>query len=102
MEKEETALRNFPGDFSCPPNPFEEEEPHFWGWMETRPYMRARYGLLDSLRKIRTREAVQASRDHVMDLLRLCRGDNMGVRDMTPALMIRLGHDQEAYDFMKW
>ncbi|KAF5120840.1 hypothetical protein E5D57_013176 [Metarhizium anisopliae] len=26
----------------------------------------------------------------------------MGVRDMIPALYIRLGRDQAAYDFMKW
>lgn len=80
----------------------EAEEPHFGGWLQTRDYMRARYGLLESLSKIRTREAVQAARDHTMDLFRLCRGDDMGVRNMTPALMIRLGQDQEAYDFMKW
>lgn len=102
FEKEETELRNFPGDFTCPANPLEEPEPHFWGWLETRPYMRARYGLLDALRKIKTRDAVQAAHDHVKECLRLCRSDNMGVRDMAPALMLRLGRDQEAYDFMKW
>lgn len=26
----------------------------------------------------------------------------MGVRDLTPHLLLRLGRDQEAYDFMKW
>ena len=91
FEKEETELRNFPGDFTCPANPLEEPEPHFWGWLETRPYMRARYGLLDALRKIKTRDAVQAAHDHVKECLRLCRSDNMGVRDMAPALMLRSG-----------
>ncbi|KAI5357195.1 hypothetical protein Slin14017_G125160 [Septoria linicola] len=26
----------------------------------------------------------------------------MGVRQLAPALMLQLGKDQEAYDFMKW
>lgn len=37
-----------------------------------------------------------------MDMLRLCRSDNMGVRDIIPGLMLRLGKDQECYDFAKW
>lgn len=37
-----------------------------------------------------------------MDVFRLNRSDNMGMRDGAPALMMRLGKDQEAYDFMKW
>ncbi|KAH7245647.1 hypothetical protein BKA59DRAFT_476077 [Fusarium tricinctum] len=35
-------------------------------------------------------------------MLRLCRGDNMGVRSQVPALYLRLGRDQDAYDFIKW
>ncbi|KAF5686376.1 hypothetical protein FCIRC_2932 [Fusarium circinatum] len=35
-------------------------------------------------------------------MLRLCRGDNLGVRSQVPALYLRLGRDQEAYDFIKW
>lgn len=52
--------------------------------------------------KVRTRPAVQSAFDHIMDMLRLCRGDNMGVRDIAPALFLRLGKDQECYDFLKW
>ncbi|KAJ6133019.1 Zinc finger MYND-type [Penicillium samsonianum] len=37
-----------------------------------------------------------------MENLRLCRGDNMGSRDVVPGLMIRLQQDQECYDFLKW
>lgn len=35
-------------------------------------------------------------------MLRLCRRDNMGVRNLVPALMLRLGQDQECYDFVTW
>jgi hypothetical protein len=45
---------------------------------------------------------VEARLDHVKDMLRLCRGDNIGVRNFAPFLILRLGLDQEAHDFMKW
>lgn len=85
-----------------PPNLFEEHAGHFWGIMETRGYMRARYALVEALLKIKTYAAAEAVHGHLMDMLRLCRGDNMGVRDLVPALDLRLGRDQECYDFCKW
>ncbi|CAF9936201.1 MAG: hypothetical protein ALECFALPRED_006731 [Alectoria fallacina] len=102
LDREETKLRSHPGDFMTPPNLFEEQAGHFWGILETRGYMRARYALVDALLKIKTHAAVEAARVHVMDILRLCRSDNMGVRDLVPALDLRLGRDQECYDFCKW
>lgn len=64
--------------------------------------MRARYGHVEALLKIKTRDAVQAAFDHIMDMLRLCRSDNLGVRGVAPALFLRLGRDQECYDFIVW
>lgn len=64
--------------------------------------MKARFALADKLLKIKTFDAVKSAFDHIMDMFRLCRGDNMGVRFMAPALFIRLGKDQECYDFLKW
>ncbi|KAJ4247410.1 hypothetical protein NW762_013085, partial [Fusarium torreyae] len=40
--------------------------------------------------------------DNTLDLLRLCRGDNLDVRSQVPALCLRLSRDQNAYDFIKW
>ena len=37
-----------------------------------------------------------------MDILRLNRSDNLGVRDFVLALYLQLGQDQQCYDFMKW
>ena len=37
-----------------------------------------------------------------METLFLCRSDNMGVRYMVPAVNLRLGKDQECYDFCRW
>jgi hypothetical protein len=85
-----------------PANPLENAIGHFWGIHETRPYMRARYAVVEALVKIKTFNAVQAAFNHIMDLLRLCRSDNMGVRQLVPALFLRLGKDQGCYDFVKW
>ena len=85
-----------------PPNLFEEHAGRFWGILETRAYMRDRYALVEALLKVKTHAATEAAHGHIMDLLRLCRGDNMGVRDLAPALKLRLGRDQECYDFCKW
>jgi hypothetical protein len=102
MEKEEAKLRAHPGDKFMAPDPFTSSVGHFWGIHETRDYMRARFGLIEALLKIKTFDAVQAALAHLMDMLRLCRGDNLGVRDLVPAQMLRLGKDQECYDFVKW
>ena len=102
LDREETKLRAHPGDMFTPANLFEEHAGDFWGIMDTRSYMRARYALVEALLKIKTYAAVEAAHGHLMDLLRLCRSDNMGVRDLVPALKLRLGRDQECYDFCKW
>jgi hypothetical protein len=101
----EAKLRAEPGDnFATPAGAtiFEDYAGRFWGILATRPYMRARYALVEALLKIKTRAAAQAALDHILDMLRLCRSDNMGVRNLVPALYLRLGRDQECYDFVKW
>ncbi|KAL8676592.1 MAG: hypothetical protein Q9186_006908 [Xanthomendoza sp. 1 TL-2023] len=102
LDKEEQKLRAHPGDFMTPPNLFEECVGHFWGIFETRNYMRSRYALVEALLEIKNYAAVEAAQDHIRDILRLCRSDNMGTRDLLPALCLRLGRDQECYDFCKW
>lgn len=69
--------------------------------------MRARYHLGDSLLNGFSTiggpiDAVQTTLDHFLDMMRLCRGDNLGLRNIIPGLLIRLHRDQEAYDFVKW
>ena len=55
--------------------------------------MRARYALVEALLKVKTYAAVEAAHGYCMDMLRLCSSDNMGIRDMIPALKLRLGKD---------
>lgn len=103
MDHEELKLRNQPdGDMFAPAHVFEKHVGHFWGMHNTRPYMRARYTLVEAILQVHTRDAVVAAYDHVMDCIRLCRADNLGLRDLLPALMLRLGKVQECYDFVKW
>lgn len=64
--------------------------------------MRARFGYVDALKQIKTTSSVQLAFDEVWDMLRLCRSDNMGMRDLAPGLFLRLGKNQECYDFIKW
>ena len=56
---------------------FEEEAGYFWGILETRPYMRARFDLAHLLCLGGKRAEGIA---HMQDLLRLNPGDNQGVR----------------------
>jgi hypothetical protein len=83
-------------------NPFITGVGHFWGLIHTRDYMRTRYRLIEAILEVKTPDAVESALDHFMDILRLCRSDNMGVRSLVPALLLRLGKDRECYDFVKW
>jgi tetratricopeptide (TPR) repeat protein len=71
---------------------FERDVGHFWGILETRPYMRARLGLAHSLWTAGRRdEAVQ----HLQDLLRLNPGDNQGVRYTLAGFLLFLDRDDD-------
>ncbi|RYP04267.1 hypothetical protein DL764_004570 [Monosporascus ibericus] len=85
-----------------PPNPFATVPGQFWYWKGTRPFMQRYHDLMSATLNIRTGEAVEAGLKYGLDMLRLCRGDNQGVRWQIPSLYLRLGRDQEAYDFIKW
>ncbi|OCL01601.1 hypothetical protein AOQ84DRAFT_230767 [Glonium stellatum] len=102
LDAEEEKLRSHPEDGAFPANLFTTSIGHFWGIFDTRDYMRARFALVETLQKIETPDSLRAQLDHLMDLTRLCRSDNMGVRYIVPALMLRLGMGQECYDFVKW
>ncbi|KAF4457106.1 hypothetical protein F53441_894 [Fusarium austroafricanum] len=101
VEEEEQKLRTNPGDDTAG-NPFECVAGNFWLFKSTRPYMQARFDYVSALLNVRTGEAVEMALNHSLNLLRLNRGDNQGVRSQIPALYLRLGRDQEAYDFIKW
>jgi tetratricopeptide (TPR) repeat protein len=65
------------GERALGPAPFEEDVGYFWGILETRPYMRARAALAETLWALDRREEAV---DHQRELLRLNPNDNQGVR----------------------
>jgi tetratricopeptide (TPR) repeat protein len=71
---------------------FKEYEGHFWGFLETRPYMRARAGLADSLWVVGRREEAA---DHCRDMLRLNPNDNQGIRYRLAAMLLDLQQHDE-------
>jgi len=75
---------------------FEEDVGHFWGLLETRPYMRARAGVALCLWSL---ERHEESVDHDFDLLRLNPNDNQGVRWSLIAHLTELDRDGEASEF---
>ena len=102
LNRAEALLRSHPGDFETPPNPFENYVGRFGGTLLTRDYIIDRQVLVDAILNVRTYAAVEAAHGHCMDISRLCRNEDTAARHKLPALKLRLGKDQECYDFCKW
>ncbi len=65
------------GELALGPDGFDQYAGHFWGFLETRPYMRARAGLAASLWRLgRQKEATK----HYKAMLVLNPNDNQGIR----------------------
>ena len=72
---------------------FDENVGHFWGMIETRPYMRARQGLADCLWALgRKRDSIA----HCEALLKLNPDDNQGIRHGLLSRYLALGDDAGA------
>ena len=71
---------------------FKEDTGHFWGIIETRPYMRARLGLAQALWEMGNQhEAI----GHLWEMLRLNPGDNQGVRYLLLSWLLERGDDAQ-------
>lgn len=64
---------------------FKEQKGHFWGMIETRPYMRAKVGLADCLY---SKGQVGKAIDIYKEMLELNPGDNQGVRHLLSTLLL--------------
>ena len=69
---------------------FKEYAGHFWGFLETRPYMRARAGLAGALLKLGEDDAAIG---HYRDMLELNPGDNQGIRYVFAGSLLRRGDE---------
>ena len=77
---------------------FEEDKGHFWGILETRPYMRARQGLAFCLWRLgERREAI----DHYKQMLDLNPGDNQGIRHELAGCLLDEGLDEELGELLE-
>ncbi|RJP72275.1 MAG: hypothetical protein C4532_06350 [Candidatus Abyssobacteria bacterium SURF_17] len=80
------------GKRALDPEMFVEDVGHFWGLIETRPYMRARAGLAACLWDMGNKEEAT---EHYMDMLRLNPGDNQGIRYEAAKCLLVLGRYEE-------
>jgi tetratricopeptide (TPR) repeat protein len=77
---------------------FEQYAGHFWGFMETRPYMRARHELANCLWRLgRQDEAI----DNYQETLRLNPNDNQGVRYVLLTCLLELDRNDDAISLLK-
>lgn len=81
------------GERALGPLTFEEQAGHFWGIVQTRPYMRARFGLARCLEEL---GQVDDAIGHYQELLRLNPTDNQGVRDILLPVLLTASRDGEA------
>jgi tetratricopeptide (TPR) repeat protein len=80
------------GERAIGPAAFQQAVGHFWGILETRPYMRARLGLAHNLwTAARRDEAIQ----HLQEMLRLNPNDNQGVRYTLAGFLISQDRDDD-------
>ena len=77
---------------------FREDVGHFWGLLETRPYMRACHGLAQTLWDKGLRDEAVT---HYKDMLRLNPNDNQGIRYLLMDCLLILGRDGEAATLFK-
>lgn len=71
---------------------FKENAGHFWGLLETRPYMRALEGKARCLWELRRREEAL---DVYQDMLRLNPNDNQGMRYLLLDLLLTMNREAE-------
>jgi tetratricopeptide (TPR) repeat protein len=82
------------GELALGPQGFKEYAGHFWGFLETRPYMRARAGLASTLVQLGDVEGALA---HYRDMLKLNPNDNQGIRYVLAGCLLK----QDNYSALK-
>jgi tetratricopeptide (TPR) repeat protein len=74
------------GELALGTEGFADYAGHFWGFLETRPYMRARAGLAGVLLKLGEEDAAIG---HFRAMLELNPGDNQGIRYLLLGCLLR-------------
>lgn len=76
---------------------FAENKGHFWGLLETRPYMRARQGMAECLGLLGHAEETL---NHYQEMLELNPNDNQGIRYLLLTQLMVLGRGQAAQNLI--
>jgi tetratricopeptide (TPR) repeat protein len=76
------------GENALGPEGFKEYRGHFWGFHETRPYMRARAGLAATLAQLGDADGAIG---HYREMLKLNPNDNQGIRYLLAAALMKKG-----------
>lgn len=76
---------------------FKEDSGHFWGYTPTRPYMRARTGLMECLWELGEHDEAIG---HAKEMLKLNTSDNQGIRYILIGYLANLGRYDELDNFM--
>jgi tetratricopeptide (TPR) repeat protein len=76
------------GEQAIGPKGFKNYAGHFWGVLETRPYMRARAGLAGILSALGN---VDAAISNYREMLKLNPNDNQGIRDVLAGCLMKSG-----------
>lgn len=86
------------GERALGPEFFKENKGHFWGILETRPYMRARLGLAMVLWDL---ERQEETAQHMAAMLELNPNDNLGVRMLYITLLLEMRDDKRLNQLLK-
>lgn len=86
------------GEAAIGPEDFKEFAGHFWGFHETRPYMRARHGLGEALWAAGDKEGAI---NNFYEMLELNPGDNQGIRYVLAAKLLDSGRTKELKKLLK-
>jgi tetratricopeptide (TPR) repeat protein len=78
------------GELALGPRGFKRYAGHFWGFLETRPYMRVRAGLAGALLKLGD---VDSALVHYRGMLKLNPNDNQGIRYILAGCLLRQDND---------
>lgn len=65
----------------------------FWSILETRPYMRARAGIVECLLALDDKKSAM---QHCKEILKLCPMDNLGMRDILMSILLEGSKDKQA------
>jgi len=105
LAKKEELFRNATPNFTTSANASASNIRHSWALLSvlsTRDDTIAKLDLAETIRSLHTLDGVQEALAHLRDILRLCRGNNVGVQDLIAPIMLQLDLDQECCNFVKW